>query len=283
MTGRRIPACAGSRALITRPHHQAERLVARLRARGIDCLVEPMLEIVSLPWNPWEVIQGKQAILLTSANAAEALIRTDGLGAIQDFSAVPLILAVGEGTARPLRRAGLTRIEAAPGSNAVDLLRLVQARLAPRGGPLAYLSGETVACDLVAALAPAGFAVDRTNVYAARPATRFTAEAREALARGSIQVAPFLSARAAATFRGLLADEGLEDACRNLVGIALSPRIADAMRPLPWRLLAVAERPDLRGLLAALDSCLAGLAKDACVDFVADGSPGMQGAEPARS
>lgn len=221
-----------------------------------------MLEIAPLPWNPGEVVRGKQAILLTSLNAAEALIRTAGSGAVGGFSTLPLVLAVGEATARPLRQTGLTRVEAAPGSNAADLLRLVQARLDPRGGPLAYLSGETVACDLAAALAPAGFVVDRTVVYAAQPVTRLTPEGRDAIARGSVQVAPFLSARAAAAFGNLLAYEGLEEACRNMVGVALSPRVALAMRPLPWRTLAVASRPDLDGLLDALYQSLADIVDD---------------------
>jgi uroporphyrinogen-III synthase len=240
------------RALVTRPHHQAARLVLGLQARGIDCLVEPMLEIAPLPWDPWEALRGKQAVLLTSPNAAEALLRAARPGGPSGLDALPPVLAVGEATARPLRRAGLTRVETAPGSNAADLLRLVQARLDPSRGPLGYLSGETVACDFAAALAPIGFAVDRTVVYAARPVARLTAGARDAIAQRSAQAALFLSARAAATFSSLLARERLEEGCRHMVGVALSPRIAEATRPLPWRALAVARRPDLDALLDAL-------------------------------
>ncbi|HWX49363.1 MAG TPA: uroporphyrinogen-III synthase [Roseomonas sp.] len=259
MTGLRPGAPFGLRALITRPRHQAGRLAARLRARGIGCLIEPMLEISPLAWNVAAALQGKQAILLTSPNAAEALLRAALAGATGGPAGLPPVLAVGAATARPLRRAGLTGIEAAPGSNAADLLRLVRARLDPQRGPLAYLSGETVACDLATALAPAGFAVERTVVYAARPAAHLTPRARDALACGAIQVAPFLSMRAAAAFHGLLRQEGLEAACRGMVGVALSPRIAEAMRPLPWRALAVAERPDLDALLDALFRTLARL------------------------
>jgi uroporphyrinogen-III synthase len=263
-TGLRRPrATAGLRALVTRPRHQAGRLAARLRARGIGCLVEPMLEIAPLPWDAASALHGRQAILLTSPNAAEALLRAVRGGAAGGQAALPPVLAVGAATACPLRRAGLARVEAAPGGDAADLLRLVRSRLDPRRGPLAYLSGETVARDLAAALAPEGFAVERRVVYAARPAMRLTPRARDAIAGGAVQVAPFLSARTAATFRGLLAREGLEGACRGMVGVALSPGVAAAMRPLPWRALAVAERPDLDALLDGLYRSLAGIVDDA--------------------
>jgi uroporphyrinogen-III synthase len=249
------------RALVTRPRHQAGRLAARLRARGIGCLVEPMLEVVPLPWDA-AVLRGRQAILLTSPNAARMLLGAIAAEGDAGLAALPPVLAVGAGTALPLRRAGLRRIEAAPGSDAVDLLRLARARLDPRRGKVAYLSGETVACDLAAALAPAGFAVERTMVYAARPAARLGKRACAAIASGRVQLAPFLSARTAAAFRALVVQESLEEACRGMVGVALSPRVAEAMRPLPWRKLAVAGRPDLDGLLRGLDEALAGIADE---------------------
>ena len=223
-----------------------------------------MLEIAPLPWDATAALHGKQAILLTSPNAAEALLRAVMAGtAGGSVALLPPVLAVGTATARPLRRASLARVEAAPGGDAADLLRLVQARLDPRRGPLAYLSGEAVACDLVAALAPAGFAVERRVVYAAHPAMRLTPRARAAIARGAVQVAPFLSVRTATAFRGLLVQEGLEGACRGMVGVALSPRVAEAMRPLLWRALAVADRPDLDALLDGLDRSLADVVDDA--------------------
>lgn len=262
MSGRALGDAFPLRALVTRPRHQAGRLAARLRARGIGCLVEPMLEIVLSPWNAGTTLPGRQAVLLTSPNAAAALLRAVADGAI-GLATLPPVLAVGTATARPLVRAGVGQVEAAPGSNAADLLRLAQERLDPRGGTLAYLSGEAVACDLGHILAASGYTVERTVVYAAVPVRRLRPRARAAIAQGAVQVAPFLSARAATAFRDLLAEEGLNAACRGMVGVALSPRVAEAMQSLPWRALAVAARPDLEGLLAALDGQVAGLGEGA--------------------
>jgi uroporphyrinogen-III synthase len=138
-----------------RPRHQVGRLATRLRARGIGCLIEPLLEISPLPWEVAAILRGQHAILLSSPNAAEALLRAIAAGMAGGLAAPPPLLAVGAATARPLRRAGLARVEAA-GGDAADLLRLVQARLDPICGALAYLSGETLACGLAVALTPAG-------------------------------------------------------------------------------------------------------------------------------
>nr|WP_264185834.1 uroporphyrinogen-III synthase [Roseicella aerolata] len=241
--------------MVTRPRPQAGELVARLRAGGMRCLVEPMLEIMPLPWEAGAALHRRQAILLTSPNGAEALLRATGITG-EGLAGLPPILAVGAATARPLWQAGLAGVEAADGT-ARNLLRLVQARLDPHSGPIAYLSAETVACDLATALAPEGFVVERSIVYSAQPPARLSPRARDAISGGAIQVVPFLSARAAAAFRHLLAQEGLEATCRGMVGIALSQRIAAAMAPLPWRMLETAGRPDLDGLLAALYRSLA--------------------------
>lgn len=244
------------RALVTRPRHQAGGLAARLRVRGIGCLVEPMLDIVPLPWDLRPVLAGPQAVLLTSANASDALLRA--ARAAGGTEMLPRILAVGPATARPLQRAGLRRVEAARG-DAADLLRLARCRLDASGGRVIHLSGEDIACDLGAALAADGFDVERQAVYKARPATELSPRLRAAMAGGRVQVAPFLSLRTAETFHDLVARARLEDACRGMVGVALSPPIAAAMRALPWHTVATAARPDLDALLAALEASLAGI------------------------
>lgn len=241
--------------LVTRPRRQAGDLVARLQTGGMRCLVEPMQKIMPLPWEAAAALDGRQAVVLTSPNGASALLRATKAATKQPIS-VPRIFAVGTATARPLWQAGLAEVEASDGT-AQDLVRLIQARLAPHSGPIAYLSADVIACDLVAALAPAGFTVERSVVYAARAPSHLSLRARDAIADGAIQVVPFLSARAATTFHRLLVQEELEGSCRSMVGIALSQRIARSMSPLPWRALSTARCPDLDGLLAALYQALA--------------------------
>lgn len=164
----------------------------------------------------------------------------------------------GRATRRKGLRLGCRRVASAAWSS-----RCWRSCRNPGMWPLPYLSGEVVACDLGAALKPAGFAVERMAVYSARAAAHLTPQVRDAIAQGAIQVAPVLSVRTASVFRSLLRQEGLEEACNDMVGIALSPRVAEAMRPLPWRVLAVADRPDLDALLDGLCRALAGGMDDA--------------------
>ena len=64
----------GLRALVTRPREEAESLTAALATRGVEALVEPLIEI---HYQAPEALDlgGVQAILCTSANGVRALAR----------------------------------------------------------------------------------------------------------------------------------------------------------------------------------------------------------------
>src|SRR2546430_16547596 len=63
----------GMRLLLTRPQHDGEHTAARLRARGHDVTLAPLLRIdavdVELPGEPLS------AVVMTSANAARVIAR----------------------------------------------------------------------------------------------------------------------------------------------------------------------------------------------------------------
>ena len=86
--------------LITRPREQALELADRLAARGDTALIESLL-IIEPVAGVVPQLDGVQALVLTSANAAPAL----GAWAGQ----LPLF-AVGAATAEAARRAGVTGI-----------------------------------------------------------------------------------------------------------------------------------------------------------------------------
>src|SRR5438552_14106506 len=101
------PSRHGLRALVTRPRAEAAELAESLAARGIEAIVEPLLEIryhdAAAP-----DLSGIQAILCTSANGVRALAR------LSDERGVP-VLAVGEATAARARAAGFAQVESAGG------------------------------------------------------------------------------------------------------------------------------------------------------------------------
>src|SRR5260221_1972223 len=112
----------GLRALVTRPRAEAAGLAAALAERGVEAIVEPLLDI-NYRDMPGPNLSGVQAILCTSANGVRALAR---LSPEREWP----LFAVGDSTAARARAEGFVRVESA-GGNVADLARLVRERLSP--------------------------------------------------------------------------------------------------------------------------------------------------------
>src|ERR1700680_2333978 len=95
------------RALITRPRAESEGLAALLAERGIEAVIEPLIEIAhsaaTLP-----DLSSVQAILCTSVNGVRALARAS------EERGLP-VFAVGDATAARARAEGFTAVESAGG------------------------------------------------------------------------------------------------------------------------------------------------------------------------
>jgi len=230
------------RALVTRPRHEAATLAALLAERGIDAVIEPMIDIVnrttSLP-----DCSGVRAILCTSANGVRALARASGERGVPVF-------AVGDATARAALAAGFDRVESA-GGDVEDLARLMTTRLRPAEGRLLHVAGSEVAGDLAGRLGAAGFVVDRAVLYEARAATTLTPETAELIERGEIDLALFFSPRSATIFARLAAPiaAGLIAA----TAISISTAADAALGDLPFRERLIAAAPTQAALLARVD------------------------------
>lgn len=228
MTGRSV--------LVTRPEPGSAETARAIAALGWTPLLAPSLKLqsVAAPRLP-----RAQAILLPSRAAARAL----------DPTPTP-VLAVGAGTAAEARARGFADVIAAEGE-AVTLAALAAERLDPAAGPLLLAVGRGYSTELARALRAKGFRVIRRVTYEARPATALPDDARAALGAGQVVAALFTSPRGARTTIALLRAAGLADAARGIRALAISARIAEALRPLPWAAIAVTDRPD-PALLPAL-------------------------------
>src|SRR5271165_1787151 len=129
------------RALVTRPREESESLARALAARGLDAIIEPLMQIHYRAAETLDLAT-VQAILCTSANGVRALARITG------ERGLPL-LAVGEATASRARAEGFTAVASAGGAVA-DLVRLTAARLRPQNGRLLHVAGNVVAGDDIA-------------------------------------------------------------------------------------------------------------------------------------
>jgi uroporphyrinogen-III synthase len=189
-------------------------------------------------------LAGVQALVMTSANAAPALraLATE----------LPLF-AVGDATARAAKRAGCNTVISAAGAGA-DLARLVAQRCRPERGSVLHLSGEHVRPGVAEELAAAGFDLRRQVVYRALPARALSTATLEALARRQVKAVLLFSPRSAQTFVDLIARHGLRDHLAPTAAICLSAAVAQPCRELVWRAIHLASRPQLGGLLEALEA-----------------------------
>jgi uroporphyrinogen-III synthase len=228
--------------LITRPREAAAALASELEARGHSTLIEPLLTIEPIRSASLD-LDGVQAIILTSANAAPALEGT--------IAPLP-VFVVGEATAMAARRAGWTDVRVAAG-DASSLARMIRKECRPSGGALLHLSGTDVRPGLAEQLAAAGFVLRRQPVYRAVAAVALSSEVIEALRREAIDAVLLFSPRTAAVFAELIARHDLAGCLGGTEAICLSTAVAESCGRLTWRAVRVAARPELAMLLRRLE------------------------------
>lgn len=219
------------RVAITRAEPEASRTAARVRARGAEAIVAPLIAIVPCGYDT--NTEGAQAIIFTSTNGVRAF--PDARGARDR-----LVLTVGDATAEAAREAGFNDVRSADGDvNA--LVALAKRELDPARGKLIHIAGDHVAGDLGGELRTAGFSVERRLAYASVAA----APLPPAL-NGPLDIVLFHSPRAAQRFIEL----GAPNAA-NLVAGCMSAAIAEAAGKVSWRRIITAPRPREDDLLAA--------------------------------
>jgi uroporphyrinogen-III synthase len=232
-----------TRWLVTRPREEAERFADAMRDRSLDPVIAPILEIEPVDPGPID-LSDVQAVLATSRNGIDAFARRVTR---RDLP----VLAVGDATADLARSLGFRDVASAAGDGD-DLADLARAKLDPAGGVLLHPSGEDIARDLTALLAPAGFTVRRIVLYRARPVAALPSAAVAALADPGLAGVVFFSPRTAKVFATLAARVELTHRLAGLTAVCLSPAVAQALDPSPWRAVRIADRPDSPSLLARL-------------------------------
>lgn len=232
------------RVLVTRPVGDGEETARRLRAKGHEAMLAPLLEIL-LRNGPPLTLDHVQAVLITSANGASAL------AARTRRRDLP-ILAVGRESARRARDAGFTDVRDADG-DATALANLVANELTPSSGTLFHAAGAETRGDLAKTLAARGFTIRSEILYEAVGADALPADSNTALASGNIDAVLLFSPRTARIFREIVENAGLTQQCRGMVAICISEATAQALRPLAFRAVRVASHPDQDAMLAMVD------------------------------
>jgi uroporphyrinogen-III synthase len=226
-------SCDRMRLLVTRPQHDGERTAARLRARGHEVTLAPLLSIdavdVELPREPLS------AVVMTSANAARAVHRhprREALTALPAFT-------VGRQTAEAARAAGFRAVECADGDKD-DLAALLRAHFNQRSAPLLYLAGEDRAGDLAASGVPLLTAV----VYRAAKVERFAPAVAVALAGGALDGVLHFSRRSAQAYLDCAARAGMLERALALVHFCLSRQVAQPLSAAGAAAIRLAPHPN---------------------------------------
>jgi uroporphyrinogen-III synthase len=221
------------RLLLTRPQHDGERTAARLRARGHDVTLAPLLRIdavdVELPGEPLS------AVVMTSANAARAIARhprRERLIALTAFT-------VGRHAAEAARAAGFREVECADGDTD-DLAALLRARFTEHSAPLLYLAGEDRAGDLATSGVPLATAV----VYRAVKVERFAPAVAAALAQGALDGVLHFSRRSAQAYLDCATRARILSRALAPVQFCLSRQVSQPLAAAGAAAIRLAPRPD---------------------------------------
>jgi len=233
--------------LVTRPRKDAETLAQVLQALGHDVTVDPLMSIEFHPETPL-TRTGVQALLITSANGLRAMMAR---GDFAEWLKLPLV-AVGPTTAALAREAGFATVFEAEGDVA-SLVKLVQQKLEPDGGPLLHIAGTIVAGDLKGALEADGFWIERAVLYEAKTAASLSEKAIEGLRSAAIDGVLLYSKRSAETFVDLCRLAGLTDHLSGLNAYCLSANAALPLQNIGLQGIHVASAPNETDLLTVID------------------------------
>ena len=225
--------------LLTRPLPQSQRFAAALAGMGgvavvISPLMAPHLLRPALP------LRDYAAVILTSETGAQAAA---GLGPLPERA-----YCVGDRTAQVARDLGFEAISAQGDARALRALILAQGEV----GPLLHLRGQDTRGDLAENLTAGGIGTDSVVVYDQSPQP-LTPEAVAVIAAGGPLIVPVFSPRSARLLVQALADK----AHGPLWLAALSPAVAEELRPLRPDGLETAERSDAEAMVLAVQRLIA--------------------------
>lgn len=226
---------ARRRVWITRARPGADATAERVRALGLEAVVEPLLKVQ--PLQAQIDLAGVSAIVFTSANAVEAFASVSAERALRVF-------AVGDATATAAKARGFSRVLSAQG-DVTALAVALRSRRRELPGALLYPAAAEPARDLGDLLSADGLTVRQVALY-----ETVSAEPSEALTARLPQIDTVLlhSAKAA----GLLAAFLKVHPAPHLRAFCLSQQVVRALGVADLARVSSAPEPNETALLALI-------------------------------
>lgn len=227
---------------ITRSQPSAEETAAALQAAGFTAIAAPLLKVTPLktpkalpPINSeqsHEKSEQNLGLIFTSQNGVRAFC------AAHTARGYP-VYAVGDATAALALKMEFTQVSSAGGS-ADDIAPLI-ARLPNVPAKFLHISGQHVRGSVSADVQALGFSCERRIYYRSA-----AVDALPDIDIAQMDAAVLMSPLAARTLAQLSPDTS------KLALVSLSPAVDAALGVLPCKNRAIAERPTLQSLIAAL-------------------------------
>lgn len=224
--------------LLTRPSAQSQRFARDLaQVTALPVVIAPLMAPVFLipevPDRPY------RAVILTSETGSQAAGRMRAQLPVRAY-------CVGERTAAAARQHGFDALLA--GGDAVALIESIAAL--GETGPLLHLRGRDSRGEVAETLTKRRIVTDEAVIYDQQEQP-LSAEARGLLAGDAPVIVPLFSPRSARLFAAQAGQ------ARALWLAALSPAVAGALGDLPRLGLEIAETPDARSMLLAVQRLIA--------------------------
>ena len=230
--------------LSTRPDTgEVEPVAAGLAAAGHQVTSAPLMKVSHYGRLP--ALDGVQALIVTSRNGLKAV------APLSDAARALPLYAVGPATAALARELGVKHVVEAPGT-ARELLEIITHSADRAAGPLLHIAGETLACDLAAALGTRGFSAHTETVYRTDPVEALPPKVADAFRQGTFDGVVLMSPKTANVYASLVQSADLGPQALQLVHFCLSDAVAQKLETLGAVRIAVAGLPNSQEMLALI-------------------------------
>lgn len=241
----------GRTVLVTRPAHQADAMVSKLRALGADVLYQPAIEIAEpSDWGPVDAVIQQLAdfewLVFSSSNGVEYFFRRlTRLGFDMRALGGRKLAAIGPATVDALAQYHL-QADVSPASYRAEALA---EKLAPFAkGNRFFLARASRGREVLAEmLTAAGGTITQAVVYESRDVTESNPDVLEALTAGRIDWTTVTSSAIARSLVGMFGD-----ALQHTKLAAISPLTAEVLAELGHSPTVVAETFTTDGIIAGI-------------------------------
>ncbi|MEZ5814354.1 MAG: uroporphyrinogen-III synthase [Alphaproteobacteria bacterium] len=222
--------------LITRPQDDAELFAKALAEHAITSLIQPMLDIRYIPFDPPD-LDTFEGLIFTSANGVKAFAAR---ALPQTIKTDITVYTVGGNTAQAARDAGFNDVITA-GGNAASLIEI----LPPADGKLLHLHGRHIT---PAFRPPRDLTIEELIIYEAKQRRTLSETTRAALQNNGLHAITFFSKRTAEAFIHAAEAAGFDPSQTGIKALCISESVLNYVRKKNWQNAYSADTPDQNGM-----------------------------------